>query len=148
MDIMMDQKIKVDGEDQCSLPYNKTIFVMEDVDAASAVVQRRADNVTDKEAMQAAALMKAAMKAAAGGGKKKDDDEAEGDKEAKDASTGDDDSESKIKTKGKSFGPLPAFGRSLFGGDDDLNLAGLLNVLDGVVDTPNRIVIMRVTDHL
>ena len=25
---------------------------------------------------------------------------------------------------GKAFGPMPAFGRSLFGGDDDLNLAG------------------------
>jgi hypothetical protein len=48
--------------------------------------------------------------------------------------------------KKKSFGPLPLFGRNLFGGDDDLNLAGLLNVLDGVVDTPNRIVIMT-TNH-
>ena len=25
---------------------------------------------------------------------------------------------------GKTFGPMPGFGRSLFGGDDDLNLAG------------------------
>jgi chaperone BCS1 len=134
----------VDGEDQCNLPYNKTIFVMEDVDAASQVVQRRAENVTDKEAMQAAALMKAAMKAAKT--KTKEEDEGEGGKEAKDASTGDDESESKGKTKGKAFGPMPAFGRNLFGGDDDLNLAGLLNVLDGVVDTPNRIVIMT-TNH-
>lgn len=146
MDIMMDQKIKVDGEEQCSLPYNKTIFVMEDVDAASAVVQRRAENVTDKEAMHAASLMKAAMKAASAKREKKDGEDDE--KEAKDASAGDDDdeSETKVKTKGKAFGPLPAFGRSLFGGDDDLNLAGLLNVLDGVVDTPNRIVIMT-TNH-
>lgn len=43
------------------------------------------------------------------------------------------------------IGPTPMFGRSLFG-DDELNLAGLLNVLDGVVDTPNRIVIMT-TNH-
>ena len=28
------------------------------------------------------------------------------------------------KGSGKAFGPMPAFGRSLFGGDDDLNLAG------------------------
>lgn len=41
---------------------------------------------------------------------------------------------------------MPAFGKNYFGGDDDLNLAGLLNVLDGVVDTPNRIVIMT-TNH-
>merc|ERR1711918_205363 len=30
--------------------------------------------------------------------------------------------------------------------DDKLDLAGLLNVLDGVVDTPNRIVVMT-TNH-
>lgn len=154
MDIMMDQKIKCDGEESCSLPYNKTIFVMEDVDAASAVVQRRAENVTDKEAMQAAALMKAAMKAAtsssASSKKKADGEGGDEKKEGKDAATGGHDSDDeegiKLKSKSKAFGPMPAFGRSLFGGDDDLNLAGLLNVLDGVVDTPNRIVIMT-TNH-
>merc|ERR550525_133355 len=31
-------------------------------------------------------------------------------------------------------------------GDDDLNLAGLLNVLDGVVDSPGRVVVMT-TNH-
>merc|ERR1712151_121551 len=31
---------------------------------------------------------------------------------------------------------------SSYDGDDDLNLAGLLNVLDGVVDSPGRIVVM------
>ena len=30
----------------------------------------------------------------------------------------------------------------LLGEGDELNLAGLLNVLDGVVDTPERIVVM------
>merc|ERR1712176_607198 len=30
-------------------------------------------------------------------------------------------------------------------GEDDLNLAGLLNVLDGVVDSPGRIVVMTTT---
>ena len=53
----------------------------------------------------------------------------------------------KPKGKGKTFGPdLPAFGKSLWEHSDQLNLAGLLNVLDGVVDTPNRIVIMT-TNH-
>ncbi len=46
-----------------------------------------------------------------------------------------------LQSKAKGFGPMPAFGKGLFN-DDELNLAGLLNVLDGVVDTPNRIVIM------
>merc|ERR1719482_1284117 len=35
---------------------------------------------------------------------------------------------------------------SLYDGDDDLNLAGLLNVLDGVVDSPGRVVVMT-TNH-
>ncbi len=40
------------------------------------------------------------------------------------------------------IGPLPkGFGRG-FRADDELNLAGLLNVLDGVVDTPGRIIVM------
>lgn len=39
--------------------------------------------------------------------------------------------------------PHPLFGpRSTFGSDDKLNLAGLLNVLDGVVDSPGRIIVM------
>jgi hypothetical protein len=39
---MFDQKIALEGEDGgLTLPYSKTIFVMEDVDAASTVVQRR-----------------------------------------------------------------------------------------------------------
>merc|ERR1712151_1325923 len=35
---------------------------------------------------------------------------------------------------------------SSYDGDDDLNLAGLLNVLDGVVDSPGRVVVMT-TNH-
>lgn len=39
--------------------------------------------------------------------------------------------------------PHPLFGpRSSFEPDDKLNLAGLLNVLDGVVDSPGRIIVM------
>merc|ERR1719382_1583367 len=37
-------------------------------------------------------------------------------------------------------------GKHGFEGEDDLNLAGLLNVLDGVVDSPGRIVVMT-TNH-
>merc|ERR1712083_571048 len=44
-------------------------------------------------------------------------------------------------------GPLGFSGGSRFDADDDdLNLAGLLNVLDGVVDTPGRVVVMT-TNH-
>merc|ERR1719162_1365321 len=39
--------------------------------------------------------------------------------------------------------PNPLFGpRSTYVADDKLNLSGLLNVLDGVVDSPGRIIIM------
>lgn len=52
------------------------------------------------------------------------------------------------------IGPSPApkgttawlSAHGLSSGSDALNLAGLLNVLDGVVDTPGRIVVMS-TNH-
>lgn len=54
---------------------------------------------------------------------------------------------------GQLIGPIPASkylqGVATNGWDtgcDALNLAGLLNVLDGVVDTPGRIVVMS-TNH-
>jgi len=40
----------------------------------------------------------------------------------------------------------PPWKKSFYEGEDDLNLAGLLNVLDGVVDSPGRIVVMT-TNH-
>jgi len=47
--------------------------------------------------------------------------------------------------KGKRFmGPWACSNH--YDGDDDLNLAGLLNVLDGVVDSPGRVVVMT-TNH-
>eukprot|EP00548_Thalassiothrix_antarctica_P014530 CAMPEP_0194171790 /NCGR_PEP_ID=MMETSP0154-20130528/6337_1 /TAXON_ID=1049557 /ORGANISM="Thalassiothrix antarctica, Strain L6-D1" /LENGTH=715 /DNA_ID=CAMNT_0038884227 /DNA_START=1 /DNA_END=2145 /DNA_ORIENTATION=+ len=48
-------------------------------------------------------------------------------------------SESKITSGGKK---KDVFGSSFFKPKDQLNLSGLLNVLDGVVDSPGRIVIM------
>ncbi len=49
-----------------------------------------------------------------------------------------DDAYSHFKRSAALLGPKP----KAFKADDELNLAGLLNVLDGVVDTPGRIVIM------
>lgn len=43
-------------------------------------------------------------------------------------------------------GPVPRARRWEAGGSDDLNLAGLLNVLDGVVDTPGRLLVLS-TNH-
>eukprot|EP00955_Chlamydomonas_euryale_P023463 247865-Chlamydomonas_euryale.AAC.1 len=128
---------------------------MEDVDAASSVVHRRAPDAAAADTMASAAAAMAAMAAAtapsssrAGGGggrgKKKDAATGGGGSDSEDAE------EFLAKPKGKGGGAIgptfPGMGRGLWGGDDDLNLAGLLNVLDGVVDTPNRIVIMT-TNH-
>lgn len=152
MDIMFDQKIQVEGNDGgINLPYNKTIFVMEDVDAASTVVQRRSGAVSQVELVSAAmAAAAAAEKEASIASSAKNNNAGSADKgtggdgeiEAGDAKT--DDDEGKTKKRG-GYSTMPAFGRGLFN-DDELNLAGLLNVLDGVVDTPNRIVIMT-TNH-
>ncbi|KXZ51383.1 hypothetical protein GPECTOR_12g345 [Gonium pectorale] len=214
MDIVFDNKLQIQNssDSAISLPFNKTIFVMEDVDAASSVVQRRAgaDGSTPSRAQQVMAQLAAAkMAAAAGGGgtfkapshdtrssrdgdeeddqdqagnKAEDADERDGRAALSSSSSGAQrrrcGSGSNIAAAaaasgtagtsspsvwddvgGGSFGagggggvacgpslPLAAFGKGLFRGDDELNLAGLLNVLDGVVDTPDRIIIMT-TNH-
>ncbi|EFJ51652.1 hypothetical protein VOLCADRAFT_116304 [Volvox carteri f. nagariensis] len=202
MDIVFDNKLQIQNssDSAISLPFEKTIFVMEDVDAASSVVQRRnqdsaspsaaaaLDNVgvlALAEQLAAAKLAIAAKASAADSShdasSTKDDgeesDDQDSDKEAEDgggssrnqpatASSGARraaaaaaaaasygaaavSSGSGWERPGVAIGPslpLGAFGKGLFKGDDDLNLAGLLNVLDGVVDTPNRIVIMT-TNH-
>eukprot|EP00198_Chlamydomonas_reinhardtii_P011333 XP_001700670.1 ubiquinol:cytochrome c oxidoreductase biogenesis factor [Chlamydomonas reinhardtii] len=132
MDIIFDNKLTIQNssDSAVSLPFNKTIFVMEDVDAASSVVQRRngggaaasagpsrAEVMALAESIANAKLAAAASAAAVGGG----------------------------TAIGPSL-PMAAFGKNLFKGDDELNLAGLLNVLDGVVDTPGRIIVMT-TNH-
>jgi hypothetical protein len=207
-DIVFDNKLHIQNssDSSISLPFDKTIFVMEDVDAASSVVQRRSPApepaaATSTSPAQVLALaeqianakLAARAKAAAGGsrprsappshdtnkdGDHSDDQDSDNEKEEDTASA-----ESTIQavsssaspggarpggggaaaaaatSSGGGYGvwdspgvaigpslPLGAFGKGLFKGDDDLNLAGLLNVLDGVVDTPNRIVIMT-TNH-
>ncbi|CAD7703904.1 unnamed protein product, partial [Ostreobium quekettii] len=100
IDLVFDQEYKVEGEERATrLPFRKTIFVMEDIDAASDVVlDRESKAQPDKEAPMLPALAASAL----------------------------------TKTQ---------LSRMLEVKDDDkLNLAGLLNVLDGVVDCPERIV--------
>merc|ERR1712159_715353 len=52
------------------------------------------------------------------------------------------DDEDKERTRPKSFG----WYSTQYDSQDDLNLAGLLNVIDGVVDAPGRILVMT-TNH-
>ncbi|GFR45482.1 hypothetical protein Agub_g6826, partial [Astrephomene gubernaculifera] len=243
MDIVFDNKLQIQNSPSSdsasiSLPFHKTIFVMEDVDAASSVVQRRtppslapaaapssppphpaadipACAATDEEFLMTAAAAAAAAQFAAAAsasaasyrgsssstaaarsedGKADPDQDKAGDDDGDgEGSEGEEDQRGGGKGKKKragtttnntttywnrqglvgtsntslaafgsgiasspaaaAFGPMgPAFGGGgvrglqLFRGDDELNLAGLLNVLDGVVDTPQRIIVMT-TNH-
>ena len=135
MDCIFDQTFRVPGEDMpIKLDFSQVIFVMEDVDAATSVVLKRSA---------------------------KDDDAAfDSDAEA-DGAIAEDDQLSMLlammasqneKPKGgpgggggaQTGGFLPMTGFKDFKSDksDKLNLSGILNVLDGVVDCPGRIVVM------
>ncbi|KAG2428239.1 hypothetical protein HYH02_014421 [Chlamydomonas schloesseri] len=210
MDIIFDNKLTIQNssDSAVSLPFNKTIFVMEDVDAASSVVQRRggaaaapagpsraevmalAESIANAKlaaAASAAAGGRAASSRGGGGGNdgassadgdehgdqdkggKGEIEEADSDDEARANNSGQQrrqrgsgggggggagvgasaSSASGWEVGGTAIGPslpMAAFGKNLFKGDDELNLAGLLNVLDGVVDTPGRIIVMT-TNH-
>ncbi|PNH06743.1 putative mitochondrial chaperone bcs1 [Tetrabaena socialis] len=199
MDIVFDNKLSIQNstDTAVSLPFSKTIFVMEDVDAASSVVKRRpaantadtgggpsraevlalAERIADAKLAAAAAAGGAAGRSPAASrdavsndGDRTDDQDEEGEageraapsssgaagRRRRPTSGGDGDGGSGGMAppptgweSGVGVGPslpMAGFGKSLFKESDELNLAGLLNVLDGVVDTPNRIIIMT-TNH-
>jgi len=147
MSLMLDQELRVEGDDYCRpLPHSKVIYVCEDVDAASHVVRKRGivDPVT-------AALSSLGMPgshlypAAAGAGAAA----ALAAPKAPGAVAASDDSikaASPLKPEVAPVAPVVAHmpvGRHWeTAGSDDLNLAGLLNVLDGVVDTPGRLLVL------
>ncbi|WIA18891.1 hypothetical protein OEZ85_003563 [Tetradesmus obliquus] len=158
MDMMFDQRVQVEGEDmKIPLPFSKIIFVMEDVDAASHVVQKR--NSGNALAASLASLMgpQASSKTKAAAKDADIDDDVKAGSSDKAAAAG---AESAVVTgpaaaPGKSSAPTAAWlasaagmgmGMGGAGGGDTLNLAGLLNVLDGVVDTPGRLIVMS-TNH-
>jgi SpoVK/Ycf46/Vps4 family AAA+-type ATPase len=208
----------VDEECKAACPFSKVIYVMEDVDAASEVVQRRTGSaaggqqqpspaslarMSQRAMAAAAAAQRAAAASASGGGSEDEGEQAaaggndSGDEAGSRQGEGEEDDAkqqrqqggspasssrrnnaagalrhgdssllygecdaaaaaggseavdfeelrmlSKLKGAKGAIGPLPkGFGRG-FMADDELNLAGLLNVLDGVVDTPGRIIVM------
>eukprot|EP00658_Telonema_sp_P-2_P021145 TRINITY_DN18400_c0_g1_i5.p1 TRINITY_DN18400_c0_g1~~TRINITY_DN18400_c0_g1_i5.p1 ORF type:complete len:442 (+),score=148.78 TRINITY_DN18400_c0_g1_i5:284-1609(+) len=133
MDCMFDLKFSVAGEDMpLKLGFDKIIFVLEDVDAATNVVHRRdgtePDEVEDigsgqDGVLDAADMMQIMMM------------------------------EMVSKNDGNSNTPSgkPSGGGGYSGWikedkTDNLDLSGVLNVLDGVVDCPDRIVVMT-TNH-
>jgi chaperone BCS1 len=105
MDTMYDHQYRVQGKDlPVRMPFSKKIFVMEDVDAACAIVSHR-DEAEPYAMVQGPATKREADVVAA-----------------------------LVEKLDKNVQ------------SDRLNLAGLLNVLDGVLDCPERIVIMT-TNH-
>jgi len=132
--VMYDLKLKVEGsnEEALSLQYKDVIFVIEDVDCAGKVVLRRDSGVAAPgatEESESSAAHRTALTqleslahsemggvSVSGGGHAE-----EGPKRA---------------------GVLDAMESIMKPRQDALNLAGVLNVLDGVVDTPERLIIM------
>ena len=130
MDIVFGHTFEVDGTDvPVKLGFSKTIFVFEDIDCASKIVHRRESKsdslanaaeyaeVIEEEKIDASMCVSIPSS------------------ERQDAG--------KPGNSGTPGGTLP---KKLFELPDALNLSGILNVLDGIVDTPNRVVVMT-TNH-
>ncbi|MEW5302337.1 MAG: hypothetical protein WDW36_005136 [Sanguina aurantia] len=157
VDLMYDEGVTVENDPDNSairLPYSKTIFVMEDVDAASTIVHRRAEGRTTEQPsagsqsrgdLPGSAPSKAPLGGGADGREGQEGEGEEGSSESRrkrSEGTAVSEEAPALELGGVSSAAGPTWGKSMFKDHDELNLAGLLNVLDGVVDTPNRIVIM------
>ncbi|RHY21103.1 hypothetical protein DYB32_009894 [Aphanomyces invadans] len=118
MDMMFDLKFGIQGEDlPIKLAFDNIVFVMEDVDCASNVVHARTSVTNDMSG--AATTTTTDIESL---------DDAALSKALSDI----------IKSSGTNASKCES--------KDKLNLSGLLNVLDGVVDSPGRILIMT-TNH-
>lgn len=120
MDMILDHRFAVQGEDLAiKLSFKNTIFVMEDVDCASSIVLKRSSG--GDGAFQVV------------------DDEDGGTMSGPQTKA-----DSAGGSVGSSSGGMTSFFKSIL--PDKLDLSGILNVLDGVVDCPGRLLIMT-TNH-
>ena len=131
--MFFDQKVLA-GSESVPLPHNRVVFVMEDVDADSEVVRARdlppvASGVNKGDNNAAATALIDLLAAAVC--------------TSSDASSA---SDASGASSDAVMGPVNAIGHAKNDFNDRLNLAALLNVLDGVVDTPERIFVMT-TNH-
>lgn len=128
MSLMFNKRyITNDSGAYSSLDFDQMIYVFEDVDASSDVVKCRKLMAEERERAAEEKRKRADM----------------GLPEAEPPVVGDsNDDKAKLKARLRARARL----RAEAGGDDKLDLTGLLNALDGVVDTPGRIVIMT-TNH-
>lgn len=127
MALLFNQKYPSDDYDSGALnklDFKKVIFVLEDVDAGSPVVKSRVLIQAEEEAERRAELEARAAVAAAA---------AEG-------------NEANASTTNTASPVVSSRVSKTVYGSDALDLTGLLNALDGVVETPGRIVIMT-TNH-
>jgi len=137
MDIFYDLKLKVDGHDTPQYQFKDILFVIEDVDAASKIVLRRdksmgGDKDLSKEEELTPEQLKAMLSATS---------------RAARMNAGPPEEKVKSEDAVMAEGPKPPTMADMMGDllkpkADELNLAGLLNVLDGVVDTPGRLLIL------
>ena len=138
MDIVFDQSFAVKGEDMpIKLSFKDVIFVMEDVDAASPIVHSRAKTggsntkeVTTVDKDEVVDITESEVVGSSGD-------------EGKDLMTA---VLNSLTDTGGSGDKKATVSNKYSSKYDKLDLAGLLNVLDGVVDCPNRILIMT-TNH-
>lgn len=125
MDLVFDQAFTI-KEDQWTynLPFRKTIFVFEDIDAADKVVLKRSEAQAHKPEMEHPKIADCMTEIIS---------QKLGTKSEKD-----------VESYLSEIRQAMSFSKSDIKGK--LNLAGLLNVLDGVIDCPDRVVIMT-TNH-
>lgn len=174
MDLMFDLVFPVQGGDvPLKLRFSDVIFVMEDVDAASKVVyarqetKRKAKSLTKPQQSNLSRQTSTEAEAAAGVLQAVAGDEvctpkhnsgaeelvgqvagvlaaAMSEMSATTPCASTSDCEGEVSKRGplSICGPRPKW----FEPDDELNLTGLLNVIDGVVDAPGRILVMT-TNH-
>lgn len=135
MDIVFDQSFAVKGEDMpIKLSFKDTIFVMEDVDAASPIVHSRKEDKSDNKSSHVAAELDTHTT------------RDESNVESKDVGKSEDKDMMAAVLNSLAVDSDPLKTSKYMSRYDKLDLAGLLNVLDGVVDCPNRILIMT-TNH-
>jgi hypothetical protein len=130
-DSMFDLVFPVPGEDEpIQMDFKDIVFVLEDVDAASDVVQSRTSRECSSQEISAVKGKGKGKYVAEGKGKHAAEDGLEN------------------CGRGCEYGKEASHASALNKQQDSdaLNLAGLLNVLDGVVDSPGRIVVMT-TNH-
>ena len=127
LDALFDLKFGVHGLDlPVEMSFKDAVFVMEDIYCASKVVHTRGETTSKPNLKTLAEKMRKSQKKAV---------EKDNVDDADDVVVGEIDGEPVMEpiTKPKTSG-------------DKLNLSGLLNVLDGVIDCPGRIIIMT-TNH-